>query len=261
MEAVGRLASEVAVTCDNLLRHVSQDGQQWLATIGSDTHLRYQGEQLLGEVTRAAGFLRQLAVYGKTQASAVEPVNVNRVLRDFEPVLRRVAGEDIELVLPKTSPSLTVDVDVERVERVLVNVAGYARERMPSGGQLKIEFATVVVDRNFVAQHPNVRPGAHVLITVTEVRGPVQPDWRSALRNQPVGAMQSTSASDGPGVDLGTLMRLIGDCGGHLWMTAEPPGNMVLKIHLPKRVSDGLTERKQATRSRRPLSVARWFGN
>src|SRR6185503_11015014 len=66
MEAVGRLASEVAVTCDNLLRNVSQDGQQWLAVIGSDTHLRYQGEQLLSEVTRAAGFLRQLSVYGKT---------------------------------------------------------------------------------------------------------------------------------------------------------------------------------------------------
>jgi hypothetical protein len=111
-----------------------------------------------------------------------------------------------------------------------------------------------------VAQHPTVRPGAHVLITVTELRGPVRPDLRSALRNQPVGANGSTSASDRPGVDLGALMGLIGDCGGHLWLTAEPPGNMVLKIHLPKRVSDGYTERKQVTRSRRGLSVGRWFG-
>jgi PAS domain S-box-containing protein len=261
MEAVGRLASEVAVTCDDLLRNVSQDGQQWLATIGNDTHLRNQGEQLLGEVTRAAGFLRQLAVYGKTQASALEPVNVNRVLREFEPVLRRVAGDDIELVLPKSAPTLNVDVDVERVERVLVNVAGYARERMPFGGQLKIDFATAVVDRKFVAEHPNVRPGAHVLITVTEVRGSGQPDWRSALQDQRAGVNKTTSASDGPGVDLGALLRLIGECGGHLWMTAEPPGNMVLKIHLPKRASDGRAEPKQPTRSRRHLSVGRWFGN
>ena len=86
MEAVGRLASEVAVTCDNLLRSVTQDGRQWLAEIGSDTAMRHQGEQLLGEVTRAAGFLRQLGVYGKTQVSALEPVNVNRVLKDMEAV-------------------------------------------------------------------------------------------------------------------------------------------------------------------------------
>ena len=101
MEAVGRLASEVAVTCDNLLRDVTQDGEQWLAAIGSDTILRHQGEQLLGEVTRAASFLRQLGVYGHKQVSALEPVTVNRVLRDLEGVLKRVAGDDIELILPR----------------------------------------------------------------------------------------------------------------------------------------------------------------
>jgi hypothetical protein len=49
-------------------------------------------------VTRAAGFLRQLAVF-KKQTSALEPFTVNQVLRDLEPVLKRVAGDDIEFVL------------------------------------------------------------------------------------------------------------------------------------------------------------------
>jgi hypothetical protein len=47
-----------------------------------------------------------------------------------------------------------------------------------------------------------------------------------------------TSLSDNPGVDLGTLQALVTDCGGHLWMTAQPTGHMMLKIHLPRRVSD-----------------------
>jgi hypothetical protein len=123
-------------------------------------------------------------------------------------------------------------------DRRASELATIALRDMPFGGQLKIEFATVEVDRKFVTQHPNVRPGAHVLITFTEVVDPVQPDWLRAVRNQPVGA-SSASASERPGVDLGALMGLIGDCGGHLWMTAEPPGNMVLKVHLPKRISDG----------------------
>ena len=84
-----------------------------------------EGERLLHEVTRAAGFLRQLGVYGKKQATALEPIDVNRVLRDLEPVLKRVAGDEIELVLPKTSSPVNVDVEAERVERVLVNVASY----------------------------------------------------------------------------------------------------------------------------------------
>ena len=63
MEAVGRLASEVAATCDNLLRDVRQDGQTWLAAMTDDSPMRQQGELLLNDVTRAASFLRQLDVY------------------------------------------------------------------------------------------------------------------------------------------------------------------------------------------------------
>ena len=76
--------------------------------------LRSRGELLLGEVTRAASFLRQIAVYGEQQTSALEPVNVTEVLRRLEPVLKRVAGDEIEFVLPKTARPLKVDVGAER---------------------------------------------------------------------------------------------------------------------------------------------------
>ena len=250
MEAVGRLAAEVAVTCDNLLRDVTQDGRQWLAAIDGDTALRNHGEQLFGEVTRAAGFLRQLGAYGNTQVSDLEPVSVNRVLHDMEAVLKRVAGEDIDLILPKASLQVNVDVDAQRVERVLVNVASYARERMPYGGRLKIDLSTVVPDRRFIAKYPNVRPGDHVLITITEVRGAVGSGGPVERRSEQATSDAGGPPADKPGVDLGALLSLIGDCGGHLWMTAEPPGNMVLKIHLPARIPEGSTD----ARAPRPLS-------
>ena len=259
MEAVARYGSEVAVTCHNLLRHVKQEGQQWLARIDSDT-ARYQGGLLLDEVTRAAGFLRQLAVYGNEQKNAPELVNVNKVLRDLEPVLKRVAGGNIEIVLPQASTPLNLDVEAERVERILVNVAAYGRERMPLGGRLMIEVASVVVDRTFVAKYPNVRPGAHVLLTVNEVRGAVRPDFSAAISTQASGANATAPASNNPGVDLGALQALVSDCGGHLWMMAEPPGDMVLKIHLPRRVLDRPDPRAQAKRPGRARWINRAFG-
>ena len=100
MEAVARYASEVAVTCDKLLGQVNQQGQQWLTRIESDS-ARHQGALLLDDVTRAAGFLRQLTVYGTEQKNAPELVDVKQVLRDLEPVLKRVAGSHVELVMPK----------------------------------------------------------------------------------------------------------------------------------------------------------------
>ena len=145
------------------------------------------------------------------------------------------------------------------MERVLVNVASYARERMPQGGWLNIELATVIVDRRFVAKHPNVRPGDHVLITVTELRGTVHTGLPTGPPDH-AAAAASRSAPEKPGVDLGALLSLVGDCGGHLWMSAEPPGNMVLKIHLPRSASDGHQDRHTPVPRPDPRPTrARWF--
>lgn len=251
MEAVGRVASEVAVTCDALIRDAARDAHDWLATIASDDALRGRGEMLLADLARAAGFLRQLGAYGDRQVRGLEPVSVQRVLRDLAPVLKGVAGDPIELVLPKASGSFEVDVEAERLERVLVNVASYARERMPHGGQVRIDLATTVVGRRFIARYPNIRPGPHVLITVTELPG------AGELHG---GTERRSGSSYKPGVDLSALVDLIGTCGGHLWMEAQPAGNMIVKIHLPKpATADGTDPRGPGARADRRGRLARWF--
>ncbi len=244
LEAVGRLASEVAVTCDALLRDVMRDAREWLTAFGSDDAARRRGEGLLSELTRAASFLRQLAAYGNEQERAFEPASVQRALRDLAPVLKHVVGDDIELVLPKASGPFDVDLDAARLQRMLVNVAGFARERMPHGGQMRIDLTTTVIGRRFIARYPSVRPGPHVLMTVTEL---------------PADDPQAASPSaDRPGVDLGALVDLVGSCGGHLWMEAQPAGNMMLKIHLPK-PSAVRDPGRPASRPGRGGRLARWL--
>lgn len=251
MEAVGRLASEVAVTCDTLLRDVARDAHEWLPTIAGDDAVRRRGERLVADLSRAAGFLRGLTVYGDSQVRALEPVSVQRVLRDLAPVLKGLVGDQIGLVLPKSSGSFDVDVDPERLERILVNVAGYARERMPLGGDVKIELATAEVGRSFVAKYPHVRPGPHVLITVTELPG---------VSGLPSGAERGSPSSDKPGVDLGALVDLIGPCGGHLWVEAKPAGSLMVKIHLPKPANvDATDTRGPGAPADRRGRLARWL--
>ena len=243
MEAVGRRASEVAVTCDSLLTDVVRGAQEWLARVGSDDEVRRHAERLVIDVTRAASFLRQLGMYGQEQVRALAPVSAQRILRDLAPVMKRLVGDQIELVLPKSAGPFDVDVDAERLERVLIIVAGYARERMPSGGQVRIDLATTAVGRRFVARYSNVRPGDHVLITVTEL--PAAGELRGDTQ-------RGSRSFDNPGVDLGVLLDLIASCEGHLWLEAQPAGNMVVKIHLPKPAAATAS----GHRSRR---LSRWF--
>ena len=258
MEAVGRLASEVAVTCNRLLRDVTDEGHQWLTAMDAETLPRRQGERLLAEVKRVGGFLRQLEVYGEQQTRALKPVDVHDVLRGLEPVLKRVAGDEIDFVLPRSSRPIHIDLAAERVERILVNVASYARQRMPSGGRLRVDLARAVVDRKFLAKYPNVRPGEHALIIVTEENGR-KPAPRPNGHGRTAGP-DARLAPDRPGVELAVLLELVGSCRGHLWMAAEPSGSMVLKIYLPQRVADAQTDaHSTAARSLGERAMARLF--
>jgi hypothetical protein len=166
-------------------------------------------------------------------------------------VLKQVVGERIDVVTPKASSNpFDVEVDAERVERILVTVAAYARARIADGGQMKIDLATTTVGRRLIARFPSVRPGPHVLVTVTELPG------ARASRHEEAPA----ASGDKPGVDLGGLMDLVSNCGGHLWVDAQPAGNLVVKIHLP-RAAAGATSatRRSDVHSERGGRLARWL--
>jgi hypothetical protein len=117
-------------------------------TAGANTASQPHAEMLLGDVSRTAGLLRQLATCGEEQARTPRLVDLNTLVRDLQPVLKRVAGDDVAVQLRDASSPLNVDVGVERVERLFVNMASYGRERMPFGGRLTIDLGTVVVGRH-----------------------------------------------------------------------------------------------------------------
>jgi hypothetical protein len=253
MEALGRLASEVAVTCNNLLANIREQGRDWVSQFPTHSDARVRGEELIDDVGRAVGFLQELAACGEEQARTPMLVDLNTLVRDLEPVLKNVVGGDVEVALRDTSTPLNVDVNTERIERLLVNLASYGRGRMPAGGRLRIELGTSVVDRHFSAKHPNVRLGLHALITVTE-SGRATADGQE----QPQPRRRKAARS---GVDFATLQSLVSDCGGHLWMNVHPLGEMVAKIRLPlSSPQEQRAPRSITTRASRERQAAgRWF--
>jgi hypothetical protein len=259
MEAVGRLASEVGLTCSRLLDDVRENMQQWLMDAGSSTAYRHQGETLLDDLARAAGHLKKLAAYGDQQAGAPGVVDLHALLRDLAPVLKQVIGDDVEVRIPDGPSTLSLDVDGERVERLLVNLAAYGRARTPFGGRLIVEVGTTAVNRQFTARYPNVRPGPHALITVTEIRRAAPSEGLLGLRRAGT-AHDQRSAMVGMPVDLRTLQGLVSECGGHLWMKVQPLGDIVAKIRLPLRTSFEQTPpRALAVRGGGARAIARWF--
>ena len=242
MDAVGRLAAEVALTCVSFLRDATEHGCRLIAMLEDGSEAQRSGERMIGEVDRVATSLRQLAEYADDQAMSLDPVDLHQVLHDLEPILQKLAGDDIQVVLPERPPQeeppFNVDVTAQRVERLLINLAHYGRGRTPSGGRMVFDVASTTVDRPFVAKYPNVRQGPHVLLTMTHARGGngLVPS-REAEASTAEGNESGTSVSGTPGIDLSALHGLVRHCGGHLWMDTDTTGEMKIQIHLPLRAA------------------------
>jgi hypothetical protein len=232
MEAVGRMAAEVALTCVNFLNGVTEDGRRLIATLEDGSQARRSGEQMLGGVDRVATSLRQLADYADDQAAVVNPVDLHQVLHDLEPILQELAGDDVQVVLPARPPQevppFNVDATPQRVERLLINLAWCSRERISSGGQMIFDVAFSSVDGQFVAEYPNVRRGPYALLTVTEAKG------ADGLAPGPRAHESTAERTD---VDFSALHGLVRHCGGHLSMDTDPTGEMKIKVHLPLRAA------------------------
>jgi hypothetical protein len=258
MEAIGRLSSEVALNCTALLNDVHQKARQWLSV--ADVASRQDGEALLQEVIRVTRSLQQLVAHGDQKSRTRAVVDLNVLVRDLAPVLKRIAGDEVEIQLRDSAGPLSVDIEIERIERLLVNLAALGRERMRAGGTLAIDVGAVMVDLGFVARHPQVRPGPHALITVSESRLPLRADRQLLLSDGSIADSSPAGSGLAKGIDLGALQRLVGGCGGHLWMTVQPRGGIVAKVRLPLVTAyDQPSSRALAALGERGRTLTRWF--
>ena len=170
MEAVGQLAGGVAHDFNNLLSVILSYASFANEGLAVDDPLRGDIEEIRMAATRAATLTRQLLAFSRKQVLEPQVLDLNRIARDLEKMLRRVIGEDIELVLALDPALGHVKADLGQVEHVLMNLVVNARDAMPLGGKLTLATRNVELDAGHVDVDGPLSPGPHVMLTLSDYR-------------------------------------------------------------------------------------------
>jgi signal transduction histidine kinase len=101
-------------------------------------------------------------------------------------MLRRLIGEDIQLMTVLDEQLSAVRADPGQMDQVLMNLAVNARDAMPRGGRLTIETGNVVLDQAYARQHAGVEPGHYVMLAVSDTAAELARRVRDVL-DQPAG--------------------------------------------------------------------------
>ena len=231
MEAIGRLAGGVAHDFNNLLTGIT--GNTALAQLDLDPTDPLN--DLLNEINlsaqRASGLTRQLLAFSRKQIIQPKVIDLNEVLENMHRMLVRIIGEDLEL---RTLPAHTlgrIKADPGQIEQIIVNLALNARDAMPGGGKLTIETADVSLDDAFCRTHPDVQPGSHVMLTVSDTGEGIDEETREHLF-EPFFTTKQQGA--GSGLGLATVYGIVKQHGGAIDVHSVQGAGATFRIYFPR---------------------------
>jgi two-component system cell cycle sensor histidine kinase/response regulator CckA len=228
METVGRLAGGVAHDFNNLLGVITGYGELLRIRL-DDPRLRKYVEDILKASERAAGLTKQLLAFSRKQVLEPRILDVNRAIEHMEGMLRRLIGEDIQLVtVLKDVPRIKADQG--QVEQVLMNLAVNARDAMPRGGKLTIEAAVVDPDDAFRREHPDVPAGRPAVISVTDTGVGMDAEVRKHIFEP---FFTTKELGRGTGLGLATVYGIVKQSGGHVEVDTAPGAGTTFRIFLP----------------------------
>lgn len=229
MELVGALAGGVAHEINNMLQVVLGSGEFLVEDPGLPDECRADAKEILRAGSRAAFVTRQLLAFGRRTIHRPEIVDLGAVLRDAEPVVRRLLdGQQLGLVVD-AAPA--VRVDAGQIQQVLLNLAFNARDAMPHGGTLTMKAGEVEVKAGLTAAGGlAIPPGRYGVLTVQDTGLGVVAAIRDRLfepffTTKPVG--------QGAGLGLSAMLGLVTQNDGFITVAAALRRGATFTVYLP----------------------------
>ena len=233
MEGIGRLAGGVAHDFNNLLTVILSYAQMMEEDSGPDGAADMR--QVREAAERAAQLTRQLLTFARKQRTEVRTVNLSDLTLGMDKLLRRVLGEDVELVTLPAEGIDPVDVDPGQMEQVIMNLAVNARDAMPEGGRLEIAIRNVTPAEVKAFGLPEAPAGRCVELLVRDTGLGMTADVRARLF-EPFFSTKPTGT--GSGLGLATCYGIVKQFGGAIWAESEPGKGATFHVLLPKSARD-----------------------
>jgi PAS domain S-box-containing protein len=231
MEAVGQLAGGVAHDFNNLLTIINGYATLLAQRTPSEDPRRAWLKEILMAGGRAASLTRQLLAFSRQQVLEPVVLDLNSVIANTEKMLRRLIGEDVEMVTTLKLDLGRVKVDPGQIEQVIMNLAVNARDAMPEGGKLLIETSNVEIDEDYARSHSPMMPGKYVMVVVSDTGCGMDQETQARIFEP---FFTTKEKGRGTGLGLATVYGIVKQSGGFIWVSSEPGQGSTFKVYFPR---------------------------
>ncbi|HYS69762.1 MAG TPA: response regulator, partial [Gemmatimonadaceae bacterium] len=230
MDAIGQLAGGVAHDFNNLLTVIMSYSSLLLSDIEATDPRRQDVQEISDAAERAAALTGQLLAFSRKQVMHTRPISINGVITGVEKMLRRLIGEDIELVTSLGDSLHLVNADPGQLEQVIINLAVNARDAMPNGGKLSIATSNAEIPpdsrRKSVAKSEN----GHVMLAVTDTGIGMTREIQQRVFEP---FFTTKEQGKGTGLGLATVYGIVTQSGGEVHLHSQPNKGTTFRLFFP----------------------------
>ena len=236
MEAIGTLAGGVAHDFNNLLTAILGNVNFLMDSLDADDPRRQEVEEIYKAGERAASLTAQLLTFSRRQMVAPKILNLNTVITETGRMLKRLIGEDVELILNLAPDIGFVRADPGHIGQVIMNLAANARDAMSNGGRLTLQTANVTLDKAFCSAHPEATPGDYVLLAVADTGIGMTAEVKRRVFEP---FFTTKQVGRGTGLGLSVVYGIVRQSDGHILLESEPGRGARFEIYLPRVKEEG----------------------
>jgi CheY-like chemotaxis protein len=206
-------------------------------------------EEILKAAHRSANLTRQLLAFARKQIVTPEVLDLNTVVAGMLKMLRRLIGEDIDLIWKPGSELWPVKIDASQIDQILANLCVNARDAIAGVGKVIIETGNVSMDKDFCENHPGCVPGDYMRITVSDNGCGMEKETVKRLFEP---FFTTKGSSEGTGLGLATVYGIVKQNRGFTNVYSEPGKGTTFKLYLPRHIDSSTEERLEIKKSGSP---------
>ncbi|MFQ5631869.1 MAG: ATP-binding protein, partial [bacterium] len=230
METIGTLAGGVAHDFNNLLTAILGNASFGLQEIKPDNPAYEYLIEIEKAGERASNLTNQLLSFSRRQTLRKEIIDLNHAIDDLLKMLRRILGEDIQLVVEFSPKTATVLADAGQMQQVLMNLFANARDAMPHGGTLTLK--TDILPKEQLAGYLQKKDSLenYVQIVVSDTGSGIDKESLPRIFDP---FYTTKEVGKGTGLGLAVVHGIVEQHEGHVQVESESGKGTTFKIFLP----------------------------
>ena len=231
LEAVGKLTGGLAHDFNNLLTVVIGTTEALAERLAGDPESRMLAETADAAARRGAELVSRLLAFARQQPLDPKKIDIGRLLRDFDPILRRTLSEDVDLEVAEERGLWEANIDPGQLEAALLNLVINARDAMPGGGRLAIRASNASLDEERGPLEESAFAGQYVMVSVSDTGSGMPPEVVSRVFEP---FFTTKDVGKGSGLGLSMVYGFVKQSRGHVKIQSEVGEGTTISIYLPR---------------------------